>query len=194
MTIFSAGTPEATIFTGGNGQDISAKVEIGIKQAYKGGQQAVSLQTQSGTKTVKFKIPAGIQQGERIKLSGLGGKAAGKGKAGDLYLEIDLKPEAGFSLNGSDLEKTIDIYPWQAALGDEILVNTLDEKLNVKIPAGIQTGGKLRLSARGYPSKNGKRGALSLTVRIVNPSVLSADMKNLYLQMAQLAKASRSDQ
>ena len=171
-----------------NGQDIDARVEIGIKQAYKGGEQAITLQTESGTKTVKFKIPAGIQPGEKIKLSGLGGPGYGKGKAGDLYLVIDLKPEAGFSLDGSDLVKTIDIYPWQAALGDELLVTTLDERLNVKIPAGIQPGGKLRLAARGYPVKNGKRGALSLVVRIVNPAHMTEDVKELYEQLAGLTK------
>ena len=172
----------------GNGQDIEARVEIGIRQAYKGGEQTITLQTESGTKTVKFKIPAGIQPGEKIKLSGLGGPGYGKGKAGDLYLVIDLKPEAGFTYNGTELEKTIDIYPWQAALGDEVLVQTLDERLNVKIPAGIQTGGKLRLAARGYPAKNGKRGALSLVVRIVNPAHMSADMTALYKELAALAK------
>lgn len=171
-----------------NGQDIEAKVELGVKQAYKGGEQAITLQTESGTKTVKFKIPAGIQPGEKIKLTGLGGPGYGKGKAGDLYLVIELKPEAGFTLEGTDLEKTIEVYPWQAALGDEVLVNTLDERLNVKIPAGIQTGGKLRLAARGYPSKNGKRGALSLVVRIVNPTHMTGDMKALYEQLALISK------
>jgi curved DNA-binding protein len=171
-----------------NGQDIEARVEIGIKEAYRGGEQTITLQTESGTKTVKFKIPAGIQPGEKIKLSGLGGPGYGKGRAGDLYLVIDLKPEAGFSLAGSELEKTIDIYPWQAALGDEMLVATLDEKLNVKLPAGIQTGGKLRLAARGYPAKNGRRGALSLVVRIVNPAHMTADMKALYEQLAAMGK------
>jgi curved DNA-binding protein len=175
-----------------NGQDIVAKVEIGVKQAYKGGQQTVTLQTETGNKTVKFKVPAGIQSGEKIKLSGLGGAPYGKGKPGDLYLEIDLKPEAGFSFNGPDLEKTIDVYPWQAALGDEILVSTLDERLNVKIPAGIQTGGKLRISARGYPAKNGKRGSLSLVIRIANPSHLSPELKKLYQQMADQAKVSET--
>ncbi len=170
------------------GQDIEAKVEIGIRQAYKGGEQAVSLQTESGTKTVKFKIPAGIQSGEKIKLSGLGSPGYGKGKAGDLYLEIGLKPDAGFTLNGSDLERTIDVYPWQAALGDELQIQTLDEKLKVKIPAGIQTGGKLRVAARGYPVKNGKRGSLSLIVRIVNPTQITDDMKALYEQMSALTK------
>lgn len=171
-----------------NGKDIEARVEIGVKQAYKGGEQAITLQTESGTKTVKFKIPAGIQPGEKIKLSGLGGPGYGKGKAGNLYLVIDLKPEAGFTYDGSELEKTIDIYPWQAALGDEVLVPTLDERLNVKIPAGIQTGGKLRLAARGYPAKSGKRGALSLVARIVNPAHMSADMTALYEQLAALGK------
>ena len=170
------------------GQDIEAKVEIGLRQAFKGGEHTVSLQTQSGTKTIKFKVPAGILSGEKIKLSGLGGPGYGKGKAGDLYLEIILKPEAGFSLSGSDLEKTIDVYPWQAALGDELQIQTLDEKLKVKIPAGIQSGGKLRVAARGYPSKNGKRGSLSLIVRIVNPVQLSDDMKRLYEQLAALTK------
>lgn len=171
------------------GQDIDARVEIGVKEAYKGGEQTITLQTESGTKTVKFKIPAGIQPGEKIKLSGLGGPGIGKGKAGDLYLEIGLKPEAGFTLDGCDLEKTVDLYPWQAALGDELQVATLDERLKVKIPAGIQSGGKLRLAARGYPMKNGKRGALSLVVRIVNPAHLTADMKALYEQLAETAKS-----
>ncbi|NLA86191.1 MAG: J domain-containing protein, partial [Clostridiales bacterium] len=160
-----------------------------IKEAYKGGEQTVALQTESGKKTIKFKIPAGIQPGEKIKLSGLGGPGYGKGKAGDLYLTIGLKPEAGFTLTGSDLEKTVDIYPWQAALGDEILISTLDERLNVKIPAGIQSGGKLRVAARGYPGKNGKRGALSLVVRIVNPANMTEDMKALYEQLAELTKS-----
>jgi len=171
------------------GQDIDAKVEIGIRQAYKGGEQAITLQTESGNKTVKFKIPAGIQPSEKIKLSGLGGPGIGKAKAGDLYLEIGLKPEAGFSFDGTDLEKTVDIYPWQAALGDDLQIATLDEKLKVKIPAGIQSGGKLRVAARGYPMKNGKRGALSLIVRIVNPVHLTDDMKALYEQLSELTKA-----
>lgn len=172
----------------GNGQDIEAGVDIGIRQAYKGGEQTVTMETETGAKTIKFKIPAGIQPGEKIKLSGLGSAPFGKGKAGDLYLEIGLKPEAGFSLNGTELEKTIDIYPWQAALGDNIYVTTLDEKLSVKIPSGIQPGGKLRVTSRGYPVKNGKRGALSLVVRIVNPPHLSGDMKKLYEQLAALSK------
>lgn len=170
------------------GQDIDAKVEIGIRHAYKGGEQTITLQTESGAKTVKFKIPPGIQSGEKIKLAGLGGPGIGKAKAGDLYLEIDLKPEAGFSFDGSDLEKTVDIFPWQAALGDDLQISTLDEKLKVKIPSGIQSGGKLRIAARGYPMKNGKRGALSLIVRIVNPMHLTTDMKNLYEQLAELSK------
>lgn len=173
-----------------NGEDINAKVEIGIRQAYKGGEQAVTLQTESGTKTVKFKIPAGIQSGEKIRLSGLGGSGYGKGRPGDLFLEIELKPEAGFTFSGPDLEKTIDIYPWQAALGDEVQITTLDERLKVKIPAGIQTGGKLRVASRGYPAKNGKRGALSLVVRIVNPARLTPDMKKLYEQLASAGKGS----
>jgi curved DNA-binding protein len=171
-----------------SGQDIDAKVEIGIREAYKGGEKMITLQTESGTKTVRFKIPAGIQPGEKIKLTGLGGPGIGRGRAGDLYLELGLKPEAGFTLDGADLEKTVDVYPWQAALGDELQVATLDEKLKVKLPAGIQSGGKLRVAARGYPMKNGKRGALSLIVRIVNPAHLTDEMKALYEQLAELTR------
>lgn len=171
-----------------DGQDITVKVEIGIKQAFKGGEQTINLQTETGVKKIKFKIPPGIAPNEKIKLSGLGGAAQGKGKPGDLYLEMVLKPEAGFSLEGNDLVKTIDIYPWQAALGDEILINTLDEKLSVKIPAGIQSGGRLRIHARGYPAKNGKRGSLSLIARIINPAELSDEMKTLYKKLAEASK------
>lgn len=186
--IFSNMSAEDYGFTNQNGDDISAKVEIGIKQAFVGGEQTITLQTENGPKKIKFKVPSGIQPGEKIKLAGLGRAPIGKGKTGNLYLEIGLKSEAGFTLEGTDLEKTIDIYPWQAALGDEVLVNTLDEKLSVKIPAGIQTGGRLRIHARGYPAKTGKRGSLSIAVRIVNPTNLSDEMKELYKKMAQLSK------
>lgn len=186
--IFGGRTARRAQSAGFGGEDITAKVEIGVRTAFKGGEQTVTLQTEAGAKTVKFKLPPGIQSGEKIRLSGLGGSAYGKGKPGDSYLEIVLKPEAGFSLNGPDLEKTIDVYPWQAALGDEIQIATLDERLKVKIPAGIQTGGKLRVAARGYPAKNGKRGALSLVVRIVNPTRLTDEMKEHYQQLARAAK------
>lgn len=186
--IFGGRSGRGVESTGMNGEDITAKVEIGIKQAYKGGEQAVTLQTDSGSKTVKFKIPPGIQSGEKIRLSGLGSPGYGKGRAGDLFLEIELKPEAGFTLVGPDLEKTIDVFPWQAALGEELQISTLDEKLKVKIPAGIQSGGKLRVASRGYPAKNGKRGALSLIIRIVNPTNMTVEMKKLYEQLAEADK------
>jgi curved DNA-binding protein len=183
------------LFGGGaarrRGQDVETKVEIGVLKAFRGGEHTISLKTQSGTKTVKFKIPAGIQPGEKIKLSGLGGAGAGGGSPGDLYLEIDIVPEGGFSLSGPDLEKTIDVFPWQAALGDEVLVTTPSEKLSVKIPPGIQSGGKLRVAARGYPGKNGKRGALSLVVRIINPTNLTDEMKDLYRQLSEAHKRAR---
>jgi len=184
------------LFGGGisrrRGQDIETKVQIGVLQAYRGGEQTITVQTQGGTKTVKFKVPAGIQPGEKIKLSGLGGAGVGGGSPGDLYLEIEIVPEGGFSLSGPDLEKTIDVFPWQAALGDEVLVTTPSEKLNVKIPPGIQSGGKLRVAARGYPGKSGRRGALSLVVRIVNPTNLTDEMKDLYKKLSEAHKRSKS--
>jgi curved DNA-binding protein len=191
---FSTGFED--VFGGGaarrRGQDIEAKVQIGVLQAYRGGEKAVTLKTSGGTKTVKFKIPAGILPGEKIKLSGLGGAGIGGGSPGDLYLEMDIVPEGGFALVGPDLEKTIDVFPWQAALGDEMLVTTPAEKLNVKIPPGIQSGGKLRIAARGYPGKSGKRGALSLVVRIINPTNLNDEMKDLFRKLSEAHKGAKN--
>ena len=117
----------------------------------------------------------------------------GKGKAGDLYLEIGLEARGRvYAGAAATLRKTVDIYPWQAALwATSSRSRPWTRRLKVKIPAGIQSGGKLRLAARGYPMKNGKRGALSLVVRIMNPAHLTADMKALYEQLAETGEDGR---
>lgn len=173
------------------GQDIEQKVEIGVLKAFRGGEETITVQTPGGAKTVKFKIPPGIQPGGKIKLAGLGSPGMGGGRPGDLYLVVDIVPEGGFSLSGPDLEKTVDVFPWQAALGDEVLVSTPSEKLKIRIPPGIQSGGKLRVAARGYPGKNGRRGALSLVVRIVNPTPLNDEMKDLYKKLEEAYRRSK---
>ncbi len=161
---------------GFDGSDIEDEISIGLVEAFKGTARTIRI----GSRTIDVKIPAGIMDGERIKVSGQGSSGFNGGKNGDLYLIIRIAPENGYTLNGLDVEKEIDVYPWEAALGGKKTVETLDVKLSAHIPPGIQTGGKIRIANKGYKNVKGSRGDLYLKVRIVNPPVLTAQAKELY--------------
>ena len=160
------------------GQDIEAEIEITAEEGFKGAEKRVAIGGNGIQKTISFKVPPGIKPGEKIKLAGQGNRGINGGKNGDLYLKVNFKP-GRFELNGSDLEAFIDLAPWEAALGAEIPFNTIDGRIIVKIPAGVQTGSKIRVAGKGY--RDGKRrGDLYIKVRIVNPPALSIQERDLY--------------
>jgi hypothetical protein len=104
-----------------------------------------------------------------------------------VYITIIIKPSPRFILEGNDLIMTQNIMPWYAALGTEATVDTIDGRIMVKIPAGIQTGSKIRVAGKGYRDRNGRRGDLYIRVQIVNPSYLTHEMKQVYEKMRQLS-------
>jgi curved DNA-binding protein len=93
-----------------------------------------------------------------------------------------------FKINGLDFETMLDLLPWDAALGSEVFVDTIDGKIMVKTPAGIQTGNRIRIAGKGYKDVNGRRGNLYIKVRIVNPKVLSEELKEEYLKIKNKVK------
>ena len=129
-----------------------------------------------------------MRDGEKIRLKGQGHPGSGGGKSGDLYLIVRFKPGERFTLEGDDLTTTVDLYPWDAALGGKVPVATLDGRINVTIPAGIQTGSRIRAAGKGYPSRKGRQGDLYIKVRIVNPANLTTEMKGLYEKMKKAHK------
>jgi curved DNA-binding protein len=163
-----------------NGDDMEAEIEITPEEGFKGAEKRLTLMAGGKEKRISFKIPEGIKEGGKIKLAGQGHAGSNGGKNGDLYLKVKFKKGGLFELDGINLNHTVDMAPWEAAFGAEIPVNTLDGKIMVKIPPGVQSDSRIRVSGRGYRERDGRRGDLYLKVRIVNPSVLTEQEKELY--------------
>lgn len=133
------------------GEDQLFQMEVDFKDAARGAQREIQLPT---GKKLEVKIPAGVETGSRLRFKGQGGPGIGRGAAGDLYVEIRVRPLAGFARNGNDIEVEAPISFIESILGSEIPIPTLDGKVSLKIPAGSSTGSKLRLKGKGIAGKN----------------------------------------
>ena len=125
-----------------------------LEEALQGSKRTVSLRRGSGNKveTYQVKIPRGVHEGQRIRLAGQGEAGAAGGKSGDLFLRVRLARHPDFSVQGSDLLHDAKIEPWQAVLGGELQVPTLDGNARLKLPAGTQGGQRFRMRERGLPT------------------------------------------
>ena len=165
---------------------------IDLEDAYHGATRSIVLQTpeldNSGhvttkQRTLNVKIPKGVKQGQRIRLSGQGSPGMGKGQAGDLYLEIEFKPHGIYRVDGHDVYLDLPVTPWEAALGATIKAPTPDGPVELKIPGGAPSGRKLRLKARGIPGK--PPGDLYVVPQITLPPADSDSARDLYRKMEQ---------
>ncbi len=166
------------------GADAEAAIKVTLEEAFKGVEKRVNFKSEGNEKKIAFKVPQGIQPGGKVKLSGQGRPGINGGAAGDLYLTVEFA-QGRFKLDGSNLEASVNLAPWEAALGAEILFDTIDGQIRVKVPARIQTDNKIRVSGKGYFDKNGKRGDLFLRVRIINPRELTKKEEELYKQLSE---------
>ena len=170
------------------GEDSEAVLEITPQEGFSGAERVISFRTPAGERTISLKIPAGIKPGEKIKLAGQGQPGMNGGPSGDLYLQVEFRRDAGFELTGgANLEAQIELYPWEAALGTAVTFETLDGKISVKIPAGIQNGSRIRVAGKGYREKSGTRGDLYLRVRLVNPESLNKAQLDLYEKLKKIS-------
>lgn len=140
--------------------------------------------TTTAQKTIEVRIPAGVQDGTRVRVAGKGRSGVYGGKRGDLYLHVAVLPDPIFRRHGSDLHATLPVYPWEAALGAEVTAPTLTEPVKVKVPAGSKADGKLRLKGKGLPSATGGYGDLFLTLQIVLPTGMSEEERILYERLS----------
>src|SRR5215217_1969916 len=137
------------------------------------------------SKTIEVRIPAGVQDGTRVRVAGKGQAGMNGGKRGDLYLHVTILPDPIFRQQGSDLHVTLPVWPWEAALGADVMAPTLGEPVRVKIPPGSKADGKLRLKGKGLPTAAGGHADLFLHLQIVMPPTLSEEELKLYQQMKQ---------
>lgn len=173
-----------------HGEDHHAKVLIDLEDAYRGATRSIMLRTPeldsaghvtTKQRTLNVKIPKGVKQGQRIRLSGQGSAGLGKGRAGDLYLEIEFNPHGLFRVEGRDVYLDLPVAPWEAALGATVKAPTPDGPVDLKIPAGTSNGRKLRLKKRGIPGE--PPGDFYVTPVITLPPADSDTAKQLYQEM-----------
>jgi len=166
------------------GENVTASLDIDPVDALLGKSVKVTVNINGSPKTLDIKIPKGIQDGEQIKLKGQGGPGINGGSKGDMFIKIGFSEKSSYSVKGLDMEKNVELLPWEAALGTSVTVDLPEgKKMNVSIPAGINTGNKLRIPQKGYVDKNDNRGNLYLIISIVNPPSVNDKMKTLYKEL-----------
>ncbi len=174
------------------GQDQHAEISVDLASVYSGDDYSIKLNVpvrqpngsvDYDNKTLKIKIPKGITDGKQIRLAGQGAAGSGNGKNGDLFLKVKITHADNIRLEGANVYQTINITPWEAALGEKINVSTPAGTLGVSIPKNSKSGSNLRLKSKGIPAK--QAGDLYLTLNIVNPDVSSDDAIQAYEQLKQ---------
>ncbi len=165
------------------GQDQRVRVRISLEEAFAGAQKVLQIKGRGAARKLNVKIPAGISHGQQIRLPGQGGAGTPGTARGDLYLEAEIGPHPIFRSDGNDIHLDLPITPWEAALGATIEVPTLGGKVDLKIPAGSQSGNRLRLKGRGLGGK--VKGDQYVILRMVTPAANDAAARTLYRRMAE---------
>ena len=167
---FAAEAPES--------RDIEGDIMVTLEEAKRGSVRTVTIRHENRTDSHQVKIPAGITEGQKLRI-------AGRGEAGgDLYRRVRIAKHPDFEVDGHNLIHELEIAPWEAALGAEISVPTMDGQVNIKIPAGTASGQKLRVRGRGL----GKAGDLIVATKIVVPGKITDAQKKLWEQLAKESK------
>jgi DnaJ-class molecular chaperone len=182
-------------------RDVEKTIELPLEEIDSGSKRTLTYQTMDAqrtrdgvatipsTKKVEIKIPAGIQDGKKLRVPGKGAAGA-NGRAGDLYVTIKWVANGPFKIQGENLEVEVKVPYVTAALGGEIRVPTLRSSVTMKIPGGTQSGQTFRLGGQGISKLNGGRGDLMAKIKITVPTTLSDKEKKLLQQIAELDKVS----
>lgn len=170
------------------GSDIEGEILVNLHEALHGSVRAVSVRRGSGrsmkTETYQVKIPPGVSEDQRLRLAGRGEAGSGGGGAGDLYLRVRFARHPDFEVDGHNLIHEAELTPWEAVLGANLAVPTLDGRVNIKIPPGTQNGQKLRVRGRGLPQRGGEPGDLIVVARVEVPARVTETERKLWEQLA----------
>jgi len=166
------------------GRDVEGDIMVTLDEAAHGSIRTVTVRHGSKNESHQVKIPAGVTEGQRLRIAGRGEHGSGGGQSGDLYLRVRLAKHPDFEVDGHNLVYEAELAPWESVLGTEISVPTLDGHVHIKIPAGTQTGQKLRVRDHGL----GKKGDLYVVTKVVVPSKISDDEKKLWEQLKSESK------
>ncbi|HEX3561082.1 MAG TPA: J domain-containing protein [Pyrinomonadaceae bacterium] len=197
------------------GADVEAELELSLEEAHRGGRRTLQMQvaevcptcqgtgvvkdnqtcqTCDGTgqvvkpKTLEVNIPAGVRDGSTVRLAGQGGAGVNGAQAGDLYLHIRLRPHPVFTVRGDDTEVELPVASWEAVLGARVEVPTIEGRAEVTIPAGAQSGQRLRLRGQGLNKRKGGRGDEYVRLKIVVPKEPSAEERRLFEELRSVSR------
>jgi curved DNA-binding protein len=166
------------------GEDYEVTARLTLEEAASGTERELRLDG----RTIRARIPRGAIDGQRLRLPGKGGAGTNGGPPGDLYLQIVLEPHPLFRSSGHDLDIEVPVAPWEAALGADIEVPTLEGAVSMKVPAGSKGGQKLRLAGKGLPRPGGGAGDLYVLLNIVVPGSLTERETRLYEELRAASK------
>ena len=170
------------------GSDVEADIMVTLEEALNGSTRAVSLRRGGSNKLESYqvKIPRGVHEGQRIRLAGQGEAGEGGGKSGDLFLRVRLARHPDFTVEGNDLIHEEKIGAWQAVLGADLKVPTIEGNVRMKIPPGTQGGQRFRLREKGLPNSAGARGDLYVEVQINIPKKIAEKERQIWQDLAKL--------
>jgi curved DNA-binding protein len=168
------------------GQDLNAELHLDLKDVYTTHKQTLTV----NGKNIRLTIPAGVENGQTIKISGHGGPGMNGGPNGDLYITFSISNHTKFRREGPHLHGTADVDLFTAVLGGEVMVDTFDGKVKLKVPPGTQNGTKVKLKGKGFAvyKKEGEYGDLFVTYNIKIPTHLTSQEKELFQKLSQLRK------
>jgi curved DNA-binding protein len=166
------------------GADQEAELELTVEEAYQGIRRPVTLEGGGERRSFDVTVPAGVTDGQRIRLAGQGGRGSNGGPPGDLYFAVRIARHPRYRVEGRDLYVDLPLAPWEAALGTSVVVDTPGGETKVKVPAGTPSGRRLRLRGRGLPHHRGKAGDLFAEAKIMVPEKLSREERQLFEQLA----------
>ena len=179
-------------FSGGRqvkfrGQDFNAELKLKLTDVYTAHKQTLTV----NGKNIRITIPAGIENGQTIKIKGHGGLGRNGGPKGDLYITFSIENNSGFKRDGDNLYKTIDLDLYTAVLGGEIMINTFVGKAKLKVKPETQNGTKVKLKSKGFPvyKREGHFGNLFITYEVKTPTNLTTREKKLFKELASLKAA-----
>ena len=167
------------------GQDYNAELQLTLTDAYTTHKQTITI----NGKNVRITIPAGVENGQQIKLKGYGSPGANGGPSGDLFITFVITNNTGFKREGNDLYKTEDVDLYTALLGGEKTIDTLSGKIKLKLNPETQNGTKIRLKGKGFPvyKKEGQSGDLYITWDVKLPTHLTDKQKELFTELSKLS-------
>lgn len=170
------------------GKNIETSINVEIEEVFYGLDKKVFLRNLDGKdKIFNVTIPAGIKNGEKIRLIGQGKEGIAGGKNGDLIIKVNILDNDKFKLKGNDLYTNLYLTPWEAALGTKVKVDSIDGSSDVKIKAGTQTGECITIPEKGYKYVDGERGNLNVEIKVAVPNTLTDEEKGLFEKLSKVS-------